>query len=70
MRAPAPAPRRCPTRKRIYATRGEAETFIAVIRKSTRRRDPARVIPQRAYECPKCGGWHLTALPLAEVKTK
>ena len=48
----------CPSGKRRYRRRGDAEVALVTIRRnSTRDR-----IPRRVYRCRLCGGgWHLTS---------
>ena len=49
-----PAEFRACGRKRRYETRVEA---AKAAEKSSRRKDAAKIF---VYECPYCGGWHLT----------
>lgn len=56
------------TRKRVWSCRGkvrfrdhaEAVRGLHLIRSQGEQRDKT---PCRAYECPGCGGWHLTSRP-------
>lgn len=54
----------CPTGKRAYSRRsaGEAKNrsksnYVGVGRKKRKK------IPQRCYQCPECGQWHLSSKP-------
>lgn len=49
-----PAEFRACGRKRRYETRVEA---VKAAEKSSRRKDAPKIF---VYECPYCGGWHLT----------
>lgn len=50
----------CVTGKRRYRDQASAELMLARI---TVQDDPRRAkLPQRAYECPNCAGWHLTSM--------
>lgn len=53
--------RRCPDKVR-YADRWEAEHALASCELESWRGHPERR-ERRAYECPHCGGWHLTSQP-------
>jgi uncharacterized protein (DUF3820 family) len=55
-----------PCDKWTYITEKEAKKVLAEIRKVDQRHKK----PVRAYECDKCGGWHLTSLTLEEYEVK
>jgi hypothetical protein len=42
-------------RKDVYRSREQAESYAIFFRSALGRREPLR-----PYECPGCGGWHLT----------
>ena len=47
-----------------YETRQDAQLARAEWRKQARTRDiSARKVPDQLYQCPSCGGWHLTKKP-------
>lgn len=48
----------CPTRKVCYPDRKAANLQMLYIWKSRKR---AQRCERRAYECPRCGNWHLTS---------
>ncbi len=48
----------CPSGKVRYHDRIKAQLVLASIRKKHERRPKGE---RRAYECPKCHGWHLTS---------
>jgi hypothetical protein len=50
--------------KRRYGSRAKAEKDRIRITNNVRRLGMAR-IPRRSYECPDCGGWHLTSMERA-----
>lgn len=50
-------------RKTIYHTRELAKKAIGRIR-SRHSVHSSHIVPQRAYECEKCGYWHLTSKSL------
>ncbi len=60
--------------KAKYSSEEYAMLDLAKIRRSSNR----AVLPKRAYECTKCGKWHLTSMPdykklldeILELKTK
>lgn len=49
--------------KRTYATRKAAMESIIKPTSKTQKKAPIR-----AYECPKCSGWHLTSMPIELFK--
>lgn len=55
-----PGKRKCPSRKKVYSSEIAAKIAMAEIywRDSSDRLK----MEQRAYRCPQCGGFHLTAL--------
>ena len=50
----------CRTRKRKYADEVAARLALAEIRGP--RAEVRAETPCRAYDCPFCGGWHLTSM--------
>jgi hypothetical protein len=50
--------------KIAYPTENDAKKHIREIRKLEQKHKK----PVRSYECEKCGGWHLTSIPLGEWK--
>lgn len=51
---------RCPTRKRVYGTREQAEQALAEVKGRRRKGRQARPAELRAYRCNHCAGYHLT----------
>lgn len=58
----ARARRECPHGKRQYPDAHTAQVEL-VDRVLQRNRGKAKRQEQRAYQCPDCGGWHLTSKP-------
>lgn len=52
------------TGKLVYVSEKEAKDELILIKQSDSEKKPVR-----AYECEKCGGWHLTSIPY-EVRKK
>ncbi len=52
--------------KKLFITQEEAKKELKRIRKLHQKKTK----PKREYECPKCGGWHLTSLSLDEWERK
>lgn len=55
----APPPLKFPCTKFIFATKSLAKRELKRIAATGHSN-----IPTRAYECPKCGAWHLTSKPI------
>lgn len=53
----------CPTRKRRYITRTQADAALGRIWSTPR---SGRRLETRTYHCPTCNGWHLTSKPLTQ----
>jgi hypothetical protein len=54
--------KRC--RKNTYRDQREALHFLAVVRRNAAAL--GQQLPERAYRCPRYGGWHLTSQTLQE----
>ena len=52
--------------KITYPTEKEAKFHL----KSIKSKDHDHKIPQRAYECDRCSGWHLTSKPFINAPKK
>lgn len=52
--------RRCPTGKIRYRNENRAQRALGSAWRAFR---PARKLECRAYQCDRCGGWHLTSMP-------
>lgn len=50
-----------PCGKRLYFTEPDALTALAQLQAKAPHK-PWPKVPQRAYRCDRCSGWHLTAL--------
>lgn len=60
-----PRPRageQCPSRKTRFRDEKHAESQLAKIIANPQTQE----IPCRSYECDRCGGFHLTSIPLDE----
>ena len=44
-----------------YASRVEAELVLSRITRQEAPKKIGRLTPGRAYQCGRCGGWHLTS---------
>lgn len=53
---------RCASGKRGYTDQTTAEAVLGRIWATPK---PGRRLECRAYQCPNCGQWHLTSMPLA-----
>jgi hypothetical protein len=49
----------CPSGKQRYPDRRTARHVLGEIR--ARKRGRTKVREEQAYECPRCGGWHLSS---------
>lgn len=50
--------------KKTFATKKDAQNSLKTIRSTKTEKKPIR-----AYECPKCSGWHLTSMPIEVFKS-
>jgi uncharacterized protein (DUF3820 family) len=55
-----------PCDKITYTSESDAKRVL----KSIREQEQSHKKPIRAYECNKCGGWHLTSKTIEEYKSK
>lgn len=51
--------------KKAYLSKKEAKAVVKSIARHSRRDKK----PKRAYQCPRCGNWHLTSMSIEEYRT-
>lgn len=49
-----------PCHKRAYATKEEARSFLVPLWRKAKKGEKSK-LPRRAYQCLRCGFWHLTS---------
>jgi hypothetical protein len=58
----------CPSGKVIQSSRVEAQFVMLCLWREAQ--GTGKKVPKRAYECRRCGGWHLTSMTEEEYDKK